>query len=230
MTRTLFIGVAGAIGGMVLAFLLSPLTLVGEAKLAAPSTGFDFDTSALLLGALAAIILVLALGLWPAIRTARMQHPGESTAIGAAVSDRGALDCRRRPGQRLIGCPPCPRTGSWPTMPFPVGSAMLGSILAVTALCATVVFGASLTHLTSTPTLYGQLSGLSFSVNGSLSSTWNEQMLTGIERTRAVSDIFAAISGDVSINGKDVDAIAGQSLRGQLVVTMINGRLPSRRQ
>lgn len=226
MTRTLFIGVVGAIGGMVLAFLLSPLTLVGEAKLAAPSTGFDFDTLALLLGALAAIIAVLALGLWPAIRTARMKNPGESTRVARPSRIVALLTALDAPVSALMGVRHALERGRGDNA-VPVGSAMLGSILAVTALCATVVFGASLTHLTSTPTLYGQLSGLSFSVNGSLSSTWNEQMLTGIERTRAVSDIFAAVSGDVSINGKDVDAIAGQSLRGQLVVTMINGRLPS---
>ena len=33
----------------------------------------------------------------------------------------------------------------------PLGSALLGMVLAVIALCATGVFGASLTHLTATP-------------------------------------------------------------------------------
>ena len=37
----------------------------------------------------------------------------------------------------------------------PVGSALLGTVLAVTALCGTAVFGASLSHLTTTPKLYG---------------------------------------------------------------------------
>src|SRR4029077_10395241 len=38
----------------------------------------------------------------------------------------------------------------------PVGTALLGTVLAVAALCATGVFGASLTHLISTPALYGE--------------------------------------------------------------------------
>ncbi len=38
---------------------------------------------------------------------------------------------------------------------LPVGTALFGSALAVMALCATVVFADSLTHLTTTPALYG---------------------------------------------------------------------------
>ena len=38
----------------------------------------------------------------------------------------------------------------------PVGTALFGTVIAVTALCATAVFGASLSHLTATPTLYGR--------------------------------------------------------------------------
>ena len=39
--------------------------------------------------------------------------------------------------------------------PVPVGTALLGMVLAVAALCATAVFGASLTRLISSPALYG---------------------------------------------------------------------------
>ena len=38
---------------------------------------------------------------------------------------------------------------------MPVGSTLLGTVLAVVALCGTAVFGASLSHLTATPRLYG---------------------------------------------------------------------------
>src|SRR5256885_650053 len=37
----------------------------------------------------------------------------------------------------------------------PVGTALLGAVMAVAALCAAVVFGASVTHLISSPALYG---------------------------------------------------------------------------
>jgi hypothetical protein len=53
MARTLFIAVVGTGGAVALAFLLSPLTPVGEARLAEVSNGFAFDGLAFLLGGLA---------------------------------------------------------------------------------------------------------------------------------------------------------------------------------
>ena len=103
---------------------------------------------------------------------------------------------------------------------------MLGSILAVAALCATAVFGASLTHLTTTPALYGGSYDAAFETNSTASPAQAEQMLTGVERQSGISDITAGIGADTSINGKIVSAIGGQELRGRLVLTVINGRVP----
>ena len=36
-----------------------------------------------------------------------------------------------------------------------MGTALIGSVAGVAALCATAVFGSSLAHLTTTPALYG---------------------------------------------------------------------------
>ena len=71
MASTLLVGLAGAAGALALAYALSPLAPVGEARLAEPSTGLRFDVPVLLGGALATVAVVLALGLWPSIRAAR---------------------------------------------------------------------------------------------------------------------------------------------------------------
>src|SRR5205807_1206453 len=71
MATTLLIAAAGVTGGVLVAFLLSPFTPLGEARLADPFPGFAFDPYILLPGALTAIIVVLALGLRPVIRSAR---------------------------------------------------------------------------------------------------------------------------------------------------------------
>ncbi len=68
MARTLAVGVVGVTGRVLLACLPSPLTPVGEARLADPDPGFTVDTFILLPGTLVAIPVVLALGLWPAMR------------------------------------------------------------------------------------------------------------------------------------------------------------------
>ncbi len=223
MTATLVIAVAGVTGGVALAFLLSPLTPVGEARVADPSTGFAFAGSVLLPGAAVAVIVMLALGLWPAIRTARTRRPARTRAVrpsrvAAWLAAAGA------PPSVLIGVRHVLERGrARAAVP---GPALLGSVLAVAALCATVVFGASLTHLTSTPALYGQPFDLQFSSGGPGNAAQFGQMVATLERDRAVSDISAGAEGDVSINGRIVAAQAGQSIRGPLLVTMINGQPP----
>ena len=67
--RALLIGAAGAAGAVRLAVLVSPLTPVGEARLADPSPGrMSFDPVVLPLGTLAVVAGVTALSVWPAVR------------------------------------------------------------------------------------------------------------------------------------------------------------------
>ncbi|HTS96647.1 MAG TPA: FtsX-like permease family protein [Streptosporangiaceae bacterium] len=225
LAATLVIAAGGATGGVALAFLLSPLTPVGEARIADPSTGFMFDALVLLPGAAVAVIVVLALGLWPAVQTARTHRPAQAMAVARPSRVAAWLAGAGAPPSALIGVRHALERGRGRAA-VPVGSALLGSVLAVTALCATVVFGASLTHLTSTPALYGQPFDLEFSGNGPGNATQFEQMVAALERDRAISRISAGAAGDVSINGRIVKAQAGQSIRGPLLVTMINGHPP----
>ena len=53
--RNLLVGVAGAAGALVVATLLSPGAPLGEARTAETSTGINFDTPVLLLGAVATV-------------------------------------------------------------------------------------------------------------------------------------------------------------------------------
>ena len=107
-----------------------------------------------------------------------------------------------------------------------MGSAILSMVMAVTALTATLVFGSSLTHLTATPTLYGQPFDAIFTANGAPGATGPSPVLTSLLRNPNIPRITAGIGGDVVINGRTVDALAGQSLRGPALLTAIDGRLP----
>ncbi len=225
MARTLFVAVVGTVGGVVLAFLVSPLTVVGEVKLADPSTGFVVDSSVFLLGGLAAIVVVLALGIWPAIHTANSTRPGETAPMTRPSRTVSLLVGAGAPPSALIGVRHALERGRGRNA-VPVGSALLGSVLAVTALCATAVFGASLTHLTSTPTLYGQPYDEWFSVNQTGYSSQNIQMLASLERARGIADITAGIVGNATINGVAVSGVAAQSLRGPMLATATSGHLP----
>ena len=74
-----------------------------------------------------------------------------------------------------------------------MGTALFGSALAVMALCATVVFAASLTHLTATPSLYGSDYQLGFSnSNGGPGNptSW----VSSLQRDRSITAIMLTAS------------------------------------
>jgi hypothetical protein len=108
----------------------------------------------------------------------------------------------------------------------PVGSALLGTVLAVIALCGTGVFGASLAHLTTTPKLYGDPFQLNFS-DPNAQGVPDPALLTSLRHDSAVTAITAGIAIEVSIKNVSVGGIAGTPIRGQLLLSAVNGHLPS---
>jgi hypothetical protein len=226
MARTAAIGVIGVVGGVVLGYGLSSLTPVGEARLAEPTNGFSFDTWALLVGSLVFLAVFLALGAWPAVTVARAARTAERYRSQRPAWAVGRLAELGASPSTLIGVRRAIQRGGGRST-IPVGSALVGSVLAVTALCATAVFGSSLTHLITTPSLYGQPFDLYISVNNPGTPAQAEHLVDDIERERGVTGITAGLSGDVSINGHTVAALAGQPIRGPLLLTTISGRLPT---
>jgi hypothetical protein len=181
MVRNLVVAVAGAAGAVVVGTALSPIAPLGEARIAETSTGIAFDTAILLLGALATVAVVLALGIWPALRAAHTLRPDDRATAPHPSVVVGHLATTGAPPSALIGVRNAleRRSGG---APVPVGSALLGTVLAVIALCGTAVFGASLSHLTATPRLYGDRFQLSF---GNLSTGGpNPAVLRSLEQNR----------------------------------------------
>ena len=223
MTRTVVVGLVGSLGSLVLAFLLSAMAPVGEARLAESSTGLTFDAPALVLGAVITLVVVVALGVWPAARAAGRIH----------ADDRGGYTHPSPTVTRLaaVGAPPSALIGVRNALErktgganVPVGTALLGTVLAVVALCATLVFGSSLTHLTTTPVLYGDSYQLNFTVN---SGTTYGAIITKLDRDPAVTGITRGLATQVTIDGTAVGVVAGRSLRGPLLFSAVTGSLPA---
>ena len=202
------------VGGIGLAFLLSPLTPVGEARLADPSTGFDFDAVVLLAGALAAVVVVVALGLLPAIVSTRDQHAGRMTKVARPSRVVALLAQAGAPPSALIGVRHGLERGRGRDA-VPVGAALVGSVVAVSAICATVVFGASLTHLTGTPALYGEPFDLAFLTTAPYSPIQLGQLAAVFELNGAISAATVTRGEDVRTDGRSVDALAGQGSLNQ---------------
>jgi hypothetical protein len=224
MARNAVVALVGTAGAVVVATALSPVAPLGEARVAEPSTGVTVDPMVIPLGALGILVVVLALGLWPALRASRTQKSENR----AHVSRPSAVVARLA----ALGAPPSATVGVRNALEsraggatIPVGSALVGTILAVIALCATGVFGASLSHLTATPRLYGDTFQLNFTnPNG---GGPDPALLRSLERDKRVTAITEGLSVELSVDKVPVGAIVGRSVRGPLLLATVRGHIPT---
>jgi hypothetical protein len=225
LARAAIIGTVGAAGAVALATLLSPLTPVGEARLATASPGaLEIDPLVTVAGALATVVIVVALSVWPAIRHAQLSRsdPPRRPA-GAALRAAAWIG---GPPSALIGVRYALERGRG-RQSVPVGTALLGMVLAVAALCATAVFGASLTRLISSPALYGVPFQAEFTNNGTGSgSAITGSVLASLRNDRAIGRITLAAPGAIDVNGRQVRLLAVTAIRGRPLISVVDGRPP----
>ena len=228
LARAFVIGVAAAAGAVALAAALSPLTPVGEARLAVAHPGaVSVDGPVTLIGVPGTVAALLLLSLWPAIRHARPARPeplpppaGLARSVVRGVAAIGA------PPSVLVGVRYALERGRGRS-PVPVGTALLGTVLAVTALSATTVFGASLARLINSPALYGAPYQAVFT---------NEGSNNGAEAVRAIQDrllrdpaidrVTLASVVELNVNGHHVRAVAIKAVHGAPLISAVDGQLP----
>jgi hypothetical protein len=223
MAQNLVVGLAGAAGAVAVATVLSPIAPLGEARVAESSTGIAFDTPTILLGALATVAVVLVLGIWPSLRAADALRTDDRPAKSRPSAVVTHLAAMGAPPSAVIGVRNAleRRTGRGAV---PVGSALLGTVLAVMALCGTAVFGASLSHLTVTPRLYGEEFQLNFT--DPAGGRPDPVLLRSLEHDKAVNGITEGVATEISVNNVAVGAIAGTAVRGRLLLSTVSGHLP----
>jgi ABC-type lipoprotein release transport system permease subunit len=227
LLRALLTGAAGAAGAVLIAVLASPLTPVGEARLAVPAPGhMSVDLVIVLPGALAVLAAVIAVSTWPAIRQARLlthRPPWQPAPVTVAAGRTAAR--ARLSAPALIGIRHALERGRDGQ---PVGTALLGTVMAVAALCATSVFGASLAHLIATPALYGAPFQAYFGSDGTPTSQAlvNGPLLNSLVRDPAIEQITLGAFVEVDVNGKHVRTVAMTPRRGTALLSVLDGRLP----
>jgi FtsX-like permease family len=227
LMRALLIGAAGAAGAVLLAVLTSPLTPVGVARFAVPwPVGMSVDPVVLPLGALAVLAAVIAVSAWPAVRHARLLRGGpQSSAAPVAVAVGRAAGRAGLPATALIGIRHALTGGRGGQ---PAGTALLAAVMAVAALCATAVFGASMSHLLSSPALYGAPFQAYFGNNGTpgAQAVVNGPLLESLRKDRAITRITLAAFVEVNVNGRHVRAVVETPVRGPALLSAVDGRLP----
>ena len=178
LVRAAVIGTVGAAGAVALAAALSPLTPVGEARLADGAAGaVVLDPAITTLGAVTAVLVTVVLSAWPAVRNARLRRRAAGLPFFPGLAVR-AVTWTGAPPAAVIGVRYALERGRG-RRPVPVGTALLGSVLALAALCATAIFGASLARLIGTPALYGAPFQAQFA---------NESLGSGARAHRPASD------------------------------------------
>jgi FtsX-like permease family len=221
--RNVVVALAGAIGALAVATALSPIAPLGEARDAETSTGVNFDAFVLLLGVLAIVVVVLALGAWPALRAARASRPDDRAMASRPSRVVAGIAAAGAPPSAVVGVRNALERRSGGAN-VPVGSALLGTVLAVVALCGTAVFGASLSHLTATPRLYGDPFQLNFS--SPESGQPDPVLLRSLEHNREVTGITEGFAIEMSVNKVAAGGIAGTAIRGSLLLSKVSGHLP----
>jgi ABC-type lipoprotein release transport system permease subunit len=103
----------------------------------------------------------------------------------------------------------------------PVRSAMLGTCLAVVAVIATLIFGASLDSLVSHPTLYG------WNWDAALVSSGGDipehQVTTLLDRDRAVAQWSPIYTADMSVDGQSVPVLGESPAQAAVQPPVLSG-------
>jgi len=224
MLRTLVVAVAGAAGGIAVATLLSPLAPLGEARLAEPAPGLAFDAGVLIPGALATVAVVLVLGVVPALRATRVRGAAGRAPVTRPSVVAGAAAAAGAPPGAVIGIRHALERGRG-TRAVPVGTALIGSVAGVAALCATAVFGSSLAHLTATPALYGAPFQDVF-IGGGPGDLGQDPLISELTGDRAIGQITLVSVPAITVNRVGVRAAAATAVRGPMLLSAAAGRLP----
>jgi hypothetical protein len=171
------------------------------------------------------VLVTVALSAWPAVRHARVHRGGAGSllfpgAIVKAVTWVGASPAA------VIGVRYALERGRG-RRPVPVATALVGSVLALAALCATAIFGASLARLISTPALYGAPFQAQFTNEGIGSgAVVTGRLLTSLRRDPAIARITLANVAEIDVNGSHVRAVALRAVRGAALISTVDGHVP----
>ena len=204
------------------AYALSVFTPIGLARRAEISPGFAFDAPVLLGGA---VLLTLLLTARTALTAQRVARKAETTAVERGRGSRIARWMARRgfPAPAVAGVRLAFEPGSDPTA-VPIRSAVLGTVLALAAVMAALVFGGSLAHVIGDPRLVGW--NWDVAVGNPHSGDTAAQTVPKLRANASLAGFTATALGDGAIGGRDVPVVGIQPLRGHVAPPLLDGRLP----
>lgn len=219
------IAVAGAIlafGGALVASRWFPIGVAAQAE---PDPGFRLDGAGLAFGVALIVLVVIAISVVAAMRTARVvrreRMPSHPSLASRTVSDLGA------PPPVAAGMRFALDQGS-ARPALPVRSSLVGAVFGTLVVVAVLVFSASLDHLVSTPEAYGWTWD---TTAGDLQAKASDNdcgpITTRLVRERVVSAVASVCGGTVEIDGAPIAAWGFDQLRGRIEPGIVEGRAPA---
>ena len=128
------------------AVLLSPIAPLGPVRAVYPARGLDVDWTVLGLGVLALIVLLLGFAAWTAYRSAPHRQALRQRLLARSGSRTvGALASAGLPASGVVGVRMALEPGEGRAA-VPVRSVMVGAVLAVALVMATITFGIESAH------------------------------------------------------------------------------------
>ena len=227
MIRSSIVGLLGGVGALVLAFLVSPLTPVGEARAAALSHGFVVNATTWGLGLLAIVLAVFVLAITPSWRAAQVEaernrrNNVQFSGVSKVATGLAALGS---PPSVLIGVRNALERGRGRSS-VPLTTALVGTVVAVAALIAPTVFGSSLTNLLSTPRLYGAKWQVDLE---NLSTSKLHSLLPALKANPSVDRVtYGQVGKIINVNGVPIESIYVTVAKGAMVYSLVSGRYPT---
>lgn len=227
--RGVIVGVVGATGAVLVAYLLSPLTPTGLARAVETRPGLAVDGPVLGIGAAAVLIVAFALSLlpsWLAARragvaaTAAENTPGRSPVSRAIAGAAGSPTVAA--GVRFALEPGRGRTA------VPVRSTLTGAVLGLAALTMAFTFGGGLNHLLDTPRLYGVQWDLVVDVDEEAADPATLQAaIADLAKLTGVADVAPAVLGlPFVLDDQPADALALRTSDRNFLPPLRAGRMP----
>ncbi len=227
--RLLFVAVVGSLVAGLVAIAASPLFPVGIARRADPNPGLHADWLILGLGTLALLVVTVLVGGLASIRNA------SQTDDRTVASERGPSTLANRAA--AAGLRPTVVNGLRMALQagrgdraVPVRSALVGAAFGAAGITAVLAFGASLRHLTVTPSQYGttwNFQGPDNSNNGcttlaTCQSSFHADF--GLQHVAGVTDVAGVTYQPVQVNGRPVTGWGFTPIRGNISPEIVAGR------
>ena len=212
--------VVGSLLAAVLAVGLSPLAPFGPVRTVDPSPGLDFDWTVLGLGFL---VLVLGIGGWAVLVGYRLA-PHRVSARGRARDASGVVKfavASGLPVSGIAGLRFALENGRGRGT-VPVRSVMVGAVLAITVVTATLTFGASLDTLVSHPDLYGWNFDYAYYSTDGYGPVPTSLVSSPLARDHAVAATTGAYFATVEIDGHIVP-ILGEAAHATIAPPVLTG-------